>query len=208
MSCIGRLVSIMKNPKNHVCLRIIGGELHNRVVTFMPHVATRPTKSILRQSFFNTLGSLIVDYVFIEMFAGSGSMGIEAMSRGARKAIFIEYQHSLTRLLLENCTRLGILNKVEIIQADCFDVLDSLLQSQHYRVLLYCDPPFVREGEHDIYAQCFTFLESLCLDNVDVIVFEAMSKYPFPNHIALFSHIKERRFGKSMLHYYAKDVLC
>ncbi len=64
--------------------------------------STRPTKSIVRESFFNTMGTNIVECVFVEAFGGCGSMGIEALSRGASEAIFYEIDKRAYNILLQN----------------------------------------------------------------------------------------------------------
>ncbi|TLD81715.1 16S rRNA (guanine(966)-N(2))-methyltransferase RsmD [Helicobacter sp. MIT 05-5293] len=188
--------------------KITTGILKNLPLTLNPNPSTRPTKSIVRQSCFNTIGSEIIESVFIEGFGGCGSMGIEALSRGASRAIFFEKDAFAYEILLEN---LALANKREsslvfqAYNADFFTAfwnLQKAILSAH-NVILYLDPPFcIRKGMEDIYEQCFTFIQSLEQGFVNLIVFEHWSEYNIPHFIGDFALYKTRKFGKTTLTYY------
>lgn len=200
----------MKNV-SELMLRILGGKLRGQNIHFVPTKTTRPTKAILRESLFGTLACEVVDCAFVEMFAGSGSVGFEALSRGAQKAVFVEQNEANVAQLRANCERLGLCECVQICCGDCFAILAPLLEQLRdcAPIVLYCDPPFaLREGQDGIYSRCAEFLGSLCLENVRHIVFETMSSASLPPSIANFVQHKKRAFGKSALQYYAKETSC
>lgn len=194
-----------------LALRILGGKLRGQNIHFAQTKATRPTKAILRESLFGTLASDVVDCVFVEMFAGSGSVGFEALSRGAQKAVFVEQDEENAAQLRANGARLGLGACAQVCCGDCFAILAPLLERLRgcAPIVLYCDPPFaLREGQSGIYTRCAEFLGSLCLENVQHIIFETMSNASLPPSIAHFVQHKKRAFGKSALQYYAKETSC
>lgn len=201
----------MKNH-NGFALRILGGCLRGKKIEFARNSATRPTKAILRESLFDTLGHEVFGAVFIEMFAGSGSVGIEAVSRGAHKVVFIEQNQTASAQLYKNCTQLQILESVQICCGDCFALFAPLLretQSLNRPIILYCDPPFAkRAGKAEIYTYCLQTLQSLALDNVQTLVFETMHTTKLPQNIAGLNQTKSRCFGKSALQYYRLENAC
>ncbi len=202
----------MRNVNTNVALRILGGKLRGQNVRFVQTNTTRPTKAILRESLFGTLAGEIVGAVFVEMFAGSGSVGFEALSRGAQKVVFIEQNEANISQLRENCARFKLTESAQICCGDCFAILAPLLEQLcncARSIVLYCDPPFaIREGQDRIYARCAEFLGNLCLDCVQHIIFETMSSASLPPHIAHFVQYKKRAFGKSALQYYTKEIGC
>lgn len=90
-----------KNPLN---TQIIGGKFKGKKIKLPSLDVTRSSKSILKESFFNVIQFDIIDKIFIEAFAGSGSIGLEAISRGAKSAYFIEIDKNSYDILIQNCS--------------------------------------------------------------------------------------------------------
>ena len=88
-------------------MRVIGGEYRSRPLKSPPGMETRPTPDRLRESLFNILSPRIMDAVFVDAYAGCGSVGIEAISRGARKAVFIERNRENVAIIQDNLRTLG-----------------------------------------------------------------------------------------------------
>ncbi len=198
----------MKRADSKVKFTIQAGRLKHLNLIYNPNQGTRPTKSIVRESFFNTIGAQIIDSVFIEAFAGCGSMGIEALSRGACKSIFYELDKAAYDILCEN---LALAQKREPTlqfyahNADFFT--QTLEDYQNTQVILYLDPPFcIREGKEGIYKRLIGKIENLKEYDIALIVFEHWSGYNMPHIIGAYRQLKMRQFGKSTLTYYtAKD---
>ena len=188
--------------------KISAGKLKNLPLIWNADATTRPTKSIVRESCFNTLGARVLDSVFIEGFGGCGSMGIEAHSRGASEAVFFEIHKRAYEILQQN---LALVSKREsclkfkVYNADFFTAFgEKALDSKSQTIILYLDPPFcIREGMQEIYEQCFTLIQSLSQGFVNLIVFEHWSGYNMPHWIGDFGLHKTRQFGKTSLTYYA-----
>lgn len=166
---------------------------------------TRPTKAILKESLFNVLRNDIGDCVFIEGFGGSGSVGIEALSRGAKEAFFLESNPESFKILKHNLAKLKDTQHLAIF-GDTFEMLPPLITKLQERGILYLDPPFcIRNDMHDIYKKCFEIMENIKNPLLFLVIFEHLSSHQMPEKIANFCIIKSKKFGKSSLTYYLKE---
>lgn len=124
-------------------MRVIAGEFRSRRLKSIPGLATRPTPDRLRETLFDILGPAVEHAVFLDAYAGTGAVGIEALSRGARRAILLERSKAGQRLIRENLTSLGIENRALVVAAP---VLASI--GRHGADIVFLDPPYAREGEY------------------------------------------------------------
>ncbi len=129
-------------------MRVIGGEFRSRRLKTPPGATIRPTPDRLREALFNILTSRIGGAVFLDAYAGCGSVGIEALSRGARHAIFIEKSRAALRCLDENIRMLGIEGRCEV-KADSAAPLIAGFEAD----IVFLDPPYPREQEYEFCLQ-------------------------------------------------------
>ena len=186
--------------------KIIAGAYKGKVLSLPSLDVTRSSKAVLKESVFNVLQFDIIDKIFIESFAGSGSIGLEAISRGAKRAYFIELDKKSYSILVKNCKSINI-EKCQTIQGNAFVqtplILDFLKNSKE-EVILYVDPPFdFREGMEDIYDKSFRMIENIENNNIFKIIIEHESKLEVPKILGKFSLEKTRKFGKSSLSYFS-----
>ncbi len=195
--------------ENKPTTKIIAGAYKGKVLELPSLDVTRSSKAMLKESVFNVLQFDIIDKIFIESFAGSGSIGLEAISRGAKRAYFIELDKSSYSILLKNCKTVNI-EKCQTIQGNAFVqtplILDFLRNSKD-EIVLYVDPPFdYRDGMEDIYDKSFRMIANLESNNIFKIIIEHESKLEVPQILGKFSLEKTRKFGKSSLSYYSYTV--
>ena len=186
--------------------KIIAGAYKGKVLNLPSLDVTRSSKAVLKESVFNVLQFDIINKIFIESFAGSGSIGLEAISRGAKRAYFIELDKKSYSILVKNCKSINI-EKCQTIQGNAFVqtplILDFLKNSKE-EVILYVDPPFdFREGMEDIYDKSFRMIENIENSNIFKIIIEHESKLEIPKILGKFSLEKTRKFGKSSLSYFS-----
>ncbi|GAA7635792.1 16S rRNA (guanine(966)-N(2))-methyltransferase RsmD [Helicobacter pylori] len=176
----------------------------------LPNISsTRPTKAIVRESFFNTLQAEIIGAHFIEVFSGSASMGLEALSRGAKSAVFFEQNKSAHATLLENISlfknRLKKEMEIQTFLDDAFKLLPTLRLKNGVLNIIYLDPPFETSGFLGVYEKCFQALERLLKrfnpENL-LVVFEHESLHEMPKSLATLAIIKQKKFGKTTLTYF------
>ncbi|MDR0467999.1 MAG: 16S rRNA (guanine(966)-N(2))-methyltransferase RsmD [Campylobacteraceae bacterium] len=193
------------NKNTPLYVNIVGGKFKGKKLLLPPLESTRSTKAILKSSYFNTIQFDIVDKIFIEVFAGSGSIGLEAISRGAKKAFFIEKNRAAFDILRKNCSSLDRVN-CEAVFGDAFEELTKIMQKIDEKVYLYFDPPFeIRDGMNDIYQKTFNLLKSLETKKVELATFEHMSKISMPRNIGQFQLIKTKTFGNSSITFYSLE---
>lgn len=125
-----------------VGLRIIGGTFRGRKLRYSGDPAVRPMKDRVREAVFNLLGPSVRDKHAVDLFAGTGALGLEAISRGAAKATFIEQHVPTARVLAENIETLGAAAQAELVVVNVF--LKALWQDRLGAVpwLVFCSPPY------------------------------------------------------------------
>jgi len=130
-------------------LRIVGGAFRGRILKSPKSDNTRPTTSMLREAVFNICSQQIEGARFLDLFAGSGAMGFEALSRGANFATFIERDSHAAQCIKENAALLGVEAKVQLFKAPVLKVLPRLEGPYD---LIYIDPPYAQETLHILAA--------------------------------------------------------
>ncbi len=121
-------------------LRIIGGALRGRRIKTPKNQATRPALESLRESLFNICQSMIEGASVLDLFAGSGSIGFEALSRGARSVVFVEKDRIAMKCISGNIKDLGVSKKAKLLFMDSFLAIQRL-KGSHFD-LICIDPPY------------------------------------------------------------------
>jgi len=124
-------------------MRVIAGELRSRRLKGVPGLATRPTPDRLRETLFDILAARIEGATFLDAYAGSGAVGIEALSRGARHAWFLERNRAALAVLRENLEVLGLATRATVIAGP---VMQSLARCA--ADLVFLDPPYDLDREY------------------------------------------------------------
>jgi len=128
-------------------MRVIGGEFGGRRLKSVGKLALRPTSDRLRETLFNVLGPAIEESLFVDLYAGTGAIGIEALSRGAREVIFVEAHPAATRLIRQNLESLKIASRVEVMATDAARALNVLAQRKLLADFVFLDPPYEQDEE-------------------------------------------------------------
>lgn len=177
-------------------LRIISGSLKGRKIKTLPGKQTRPTSDRLRESIFNILKAHIEPLHVLDLFAGSGAFGIEAISRGAQKAVFIDNQMAACSLMDENIRHCGIESNAYVMCWDISRNLDCLDKTALLFDLVFLDPPYNK----DLVVPTLGHLtKSKWIDNGALIVVEHHIDEPLPKKLPLLKTIDIRRYGKILV---------
>jgi len=128
-------------------MRVIGGELRSRVLKSVPGLDTRPTPDRLREALFNVLAPRLREteqgVIFADAYAGTGAVGIEALSRGAARAIFIEQSRIAAIVIRENLKALGIESRARVLHGRVTAMLKKVRAD-----IVFLDPPYELEREY------------------------------------------------------------
>jgi len=132
-------------------MRIISGQRRGHKIDG-PRAAngTRPTSDMVRESMFNILRELVVDRVAIDLFAGTGALGLEALSRGARQAIFVERDRENVALIHRNIATLRYQDRAAVRLTDAYRWARSYAPADDAPVVVLLDPPY---REYEIHAK-------------------------------------------------------
>jgi 16S rRNA (guanine966-N2)-methyltransferase len=191
---------------NPLSKKIVAGKYKGKTLKLPSKDTTRSSKIIVLESFFNTIQFEIIDATFVELFSGSGSIGLEALSRGAGKIIFMEQDRDALKVLTSNIAQTDP-TKCEVIRGDTFSnitqVTKNLLHVKE-NAYFFIDPPFsYREGMEDIYKKMIALIAALPVEVVKRIIIEHMSTLKLDDTIGPYSLQKCKKFGKTSLSYYA-----
>lgn len=140
----------MSHQQNLSTLRIIAGKFRSRKIYFAEKTDLRPTQDRIRETVFNWLNPFMVDAVCLDLFAGSGALGFEALSRGAKHVTFADIDNQVIQTIKENASRL----KIDIDAADFLSV-DFHYKFKHQFDIVFLDPPF----KQDFISKSISFLE-------------------------------------------------
>lgn len=123
-------------------MRVISGSARGRKLATLEGLDTRPTTDRVKESLFNIILKNIFDADVLDLFAGSGSLGIEALSRGASHCVFVEQNKNAFNILKKNVNNLGFEGKSKLYQEDAFSALKKLDKNNNKFDVVFLDPPY------------------------------------------------------------------
>ncbi len=186
--------------------KIISGKFKGKTILLPSKMTTRSSKSIVLESFFNTLQFDIIDATFVEVFSGSGSIGLEALSRGASRILFMEQDRDALKTLQKNID-ITEPSSCEVFKGNSFETISqviSRLRTLDTKAYFYIDPPFsFREGMEEIYDNMIRLIKQLPHELVEMVIIEHMTGLELSETIGNYKKLKSKKFGKSSLSYYA-----
>jgi len=184
-------------------MRILSGSLKGRNF-YMPH-GIRPTSDIIRKSLFDTLGQDLDGVSFLDLFAGSGAVGLEALSRGAKDVFWVEKDYKRARLIEENLMSLASPaserkgSYLDVICSDAFAAIKTFAREKRRFDVVFIDPPYSRELAKKA-------LKTLCgydiLQPNSIVVFQHEKREVLPDCEGPLSLFKRRKYGASFLTIY------
>jgi 16S rRNA (guanine(966)-N(2))-methyltransferase RsmD len=185
-------------------LRVLGGKYRSLHLQSPRGAQTRPTTSMVRKAVFDMIQSTIEGSRFLDLFAGSGAIGIEALSRGAAEATFVESHKEALRCIKANLATLKIEKEAAVYSYDVFDVLKKLEKKGKHFDFIYADPPY-----HiiSIYDELLSYLDSSQLLSRGGILFLESPSSLKDRKTKQLVLIDERRFGTTLLHQYVLNNL-
>ena len=177
-------------------MRVISGTSKGRKLVTPRSQSVRPTSDRVKESIFNILREEIEGKRVLDLFAGTGNLGIEALSRGAEKTIFVEKGRQALRLIQRNLNQFGLEDQSEIIPKDVNRAIGILKQRGESFDVIFMDPPYekgmiektlMKLNSHPIY----------CRDSL--LVIEHNRREPLPNHVEGWNLIRQQRIGDTLI---------
>jgi 16S rRNA (guanine966-N2)-methyltransferase len=181
-------------------MRVIAGKYRSRQLRSLHGLDVRPTSDRLRETLFNVLAPQIEESVWLDLYAGTGAVGIEALSRGARTVYFVESSHKAAEVIRQNLRSLEIDEGFEVLERDAEQTL-RLLDSQAVSCdICFLDPPYRMQ---QAYADVLGFLgQSRLLKPSSVVVAEHDKHFDPGGKFGALERYRELRQGDAVLSFY------
>ena len=183
-------------------MRIIGGMAKGRSIHFPAGSKERPTSDFLREALFNLLGD-VADKSFLDLFAGSGSVGLEAASRGAKEVCFIEKDKILASVAQKNMESCGFENICTVINADARSGLKDFFKKNCKFDIIFADPPYNKGlvetainllKEYPVFKQdALIVIQHSTREDLSVVLVESVSGE------AVWQQIDQRKYGDNAI---------
>ena len=188
-------------------MRIIAGTYRSRILKSLKGLALRPTSDRLRETLFNVLGSAVEGSRFLDVFAGTGAVGIEAISRGATQAVFLENHGPAATLIRRNLESLGVRSGVQILAEDALRGLTKLAGKHRPGDagfdFVFVDPPYAAGEQYDLVLQ-FLGAASFLVSGATVIA-EHRRTVELPERVGTLQRTRILRQGDAALTFYRVD---
>jgi 16S rRNA (guanine966-N2)-methyltransferase len=183
-------------------MRIIAGQYRSRPLKSLPGLELRPTSDRLRETLFNVLASSsrLESSVWLDLFAGTGAVGIEALSRGARHVYFVESGRKHARLLRENLKSLKISEGFDVYESEVAPALRSLDASGETCDFCFLDPPYQLRGA---YERTLEFLgEARLVGPSSIVIAEHEKKFELGERFGALARYRKIVQGDAALSLY------
>ena len=180
-------------------MRIIGGERRGRRLAHWQGGSIRPLRDRVRTALFDTLGEAVTGAEVLDLFAGTGAVGLEALSRGARYATFVDSSSEAIRLIRKNLSRLGYSGRAEIIQEDARKAVKALARQGRQFDLVFIGAPY----ETGLAAEALKALvEALPLRPGALVIAETFHKDELGDDFKPLQLVDSRIYGETRLTYF------
>ncbi len=183
-------------------MRIVAGKFRGRRLRSPKGRSIRPTTDRVREAVFSIIGSRARDCRVLDLFAGSGALGLEALSRGAGKAVFIDSGIEAIRLIRENISLCGASDTAEAIHGSVEQAIRRLAHRGETFHLIFMDPPYGKGCVDDTLA----VVDCVAAEEV-LIVAEHHLKDVVPSHVGFWRKTDERRYGDTVISFFERDGL-
>ena len=187
-------------------MRIIAGKYRSRLLKSPKGLALRPTSDRLRETLFNVLADLVSGACFLDLFAGTGAVGIEALSRGASEAIFVEKHAPTAALIKKNLESLEIRAGVRVLTLDVLKALDRLATEPAGAAsrinLVFLDPPYAEKDQYKEVLSSLANSNAKLLAPGAVVAAEHLRTLELPEFFGTLERVRVLRQGDAALTFY------
>ncbi|MEA1960374.1 MAG: 16S rRNA (guanine(966)-N(2))-methyltransferase RsmD [Bacillota bacterium] len=181
-------------------MRVITGSAKGKKLLAPTGMDTRPITDRIKEALFNVLSYDIQDAGFLDLFAGSGSVGIEALSRGASRVVFVEKSSKVVKIIQDNLHNCHFDSDYQVYCLDVFRAIQDLHRKGERFDYIYVDPPFTNEA---IFIEFMKAIDQVDLLSDDgMLIIRARRKKEMPEALTTIERIKTKDYGESTLHYY------
>lgn len=183
-------------------MRVITGVYRGRRLESIEGMDIRPTSDMVKESLFNILSSEIIESNFLDLFGGTGGVGIEAISRGAKHVVFIDNSIKSIKVLRKNLENLGINDNVEVFNTDYLTAISKLHSNGKLFDIIFIDPPYSTGIAQRALEQ---INEEKILKAGGIIIVEHDLRDSMPDRVGSMAMYRDKRYGNTKLSFYTID---
>ncbi|MFF5993202.1 16S rRNA (guanine(966)-N(2))-methyltransferase RsmD [Lysinibacillus sp. KU-BSD001] len=183
-------------------MRVVAGERKGMPLKAITGTTTRPTTDKVKESIFNMIGPFFDGGIALDLFAGSGGLGIEALSRGADRAIFVEKDGKAFGTLQENIKKCRYEDYVEAFRTDAVRAVKALLKRDIQIDYLFVDPPYHKKEYYDLVE---TLIQGDKLTEYATIVCEHSTEIQLPANYGAFTCMRQETYGGTIVSIYRRQ---
>lgn len=181
-------------------MRVISGLRKGHRLSSPKGMETRPTEDKIKESLFNILGYIDEESIVLDLFAGSGSIGIEFLSRGAKECYFIDISPNSIATVKDNLIHTKLREKATVIKSDSLRAIKDLYNKKLSFDYIYIDPPF--KNKELLYSVLSTLVEKPILNDKALLVIEHGSDIVLEDNILEFKKKDERKYGSKTISFF------
>lgn len=180
-------------------MRVIAGELGGRKLVSPKGLSTRPTSDRVKEALFNILGSIVLNKEVLDLFAGSGALGIEALSRGAARSTFVDKSVDSIKVINQNIETFGLKEVCEVYNLEALGALKTFASKKMDFDLIFIDPPY----SQGLISPVLNLIGNYNLIRKEgVIIVEHSKKDLLDEEYGNIERFKDRQYGDTMLSFY------
>mgnify|MGYP001060978400 CR=1 FL=1 len=185
-----------------VILRVISGEAKGHKLKTLKSNLTRPTSDKVKGSIFNIIAAVIFETDVLDLFAGTGNLGIEALSRGSRSAVFVDRSHDCFQIIKENLIHTKLFDKAEVMATDVCSALIKLSQNGSKFDIIFLDPPYGK-GLVEETLKCIVSVDIMKPDTL--IVAEHDVNDTVPDSVGNLKNFRQQKYGDTLISFYRQE---
>lgn len=180
-------------------MRVISGSARGHRLKSLDGLATRPTADRVKESLFNIITAYLPEACVLDLFAGTGNLGIEALSRGAAHADFVDKSPMAVKIIVDNLSHTGLKDRAQVHICDCNDYISkNIYYSRHYDII-FMDPPY---SKGLILPILIKLDEKSFLKEDGVIIVERENSDELPEHIGSLVKVRDQKYGRTFMTFY------
>ncbi|MCK5450518.1 MAG: 16S rRNA (guanine(966)-N(2))-methyltransferase RsmD [Candidatus Omnitrophica bacterium] len=183
-------------------MRIIAGEHRGRKIKQPKIDITRPTKDRVREAVFNIIAMDVPGANFLDLFSGSGAFGLEALSRGAKKAVFVENNFECSKIIRENINSMNLEENTTVMVEDVYKSIEYLAEERQRFDLIFADPPY---NTNIVKKLLIIIYQYDIVSSTGFLILEHHKNEDIPGFPGDVSLYKQRTYGKTIISVFKKN---
>lgn len=191
-------------------MRVISGSARGKKLKMVPGDSTRPIMDRVKENLFNIIGAAVYDAVWLDLFAGTGQVGIEALSRGAEEVVFVDLTRAAIRTIQQNLDATRLKDRARVIQGNAFNVLKQIREQGESRFdLIFIAPPQYKQ----MWVEALKIADAdpaalLRPDGQIIVQIDPKERRDVTLDLERLELVDERKYGRTLLLFYELSIHC